>query len=74
MKSDKVSQDVRALRLANKLRRQIHKKAGKLKTEAEREAVLAMNARLDGVIFDLEARQAALSAFVARLCAAYDGR
>lgn len=76
MKSKKVTQDVRALRLANKLRRRINRKAGRLKAEVAagpghsdetkraRKAVVAVGARLDEVISTLEARRAAFLAIV----------
>jgi len=71
MKSNKVSQDERALRLANELRRHINKEAGRLKAEVTaerrhsgettraRKAVVAVGARLDEVISILEARRSA---------------
>ena len=67
MKSNKVGQDERALRLANNLRRRISKEAGRLKagiaaeprqsdeTMRARKAVLAVRVRLDELISTLEA-------------------
>jgi glycine/D-amino acid oxidase-like deaminating enzyme len=74
MKSNKVGQDERALRLANGLRRHINKEAGRLKaeitaelrhtdeTKRARKAVVAVGARLDQVISTLEARRSAFCA------------
>jgi hypothetical protein len=76
MKSNKVSQDEQALRLASKLRRHINKEAGRLKAEVTtgslhsdettraRKAVVAVGARLDEVILALEARRSAFCAIV----------
>jgi hypothetical protein len=67
MKTNKVRQDERALRLANNLRRRINKEAGRLKadiaaeprqsdeTMRARKAVLAVRVRLDELISTLEA-------------------
>lgn len=76
MKSNRVGQDERALRLANKLRRHINEEAGRLKAEVTaelrhtdetkraRKAVVAVGERLDEVISALEARRAAFHAIV----------
>jgi hypothetical protein len=76
MKSNRVGQDERALRLANKLKRHINEEAGRLKAEVTaelrhtdeikraRKAVVAVGARLDEVISALEARRTAFHAMV----------
>jgi hypothetical protein len=76
MKSNKVSQDERALRLANNLRHRINKEAGRLKAESTaepgqadendraRNAVEAVGARLDEVISTLEERRRAFRSIV----------
>jgi hypothetical protein len=76
MKSNRVGQDERALRLANKLKRHINEEAGRLKAEVTtgslhsdettraRKAVVAVGARLDEVISTLEARRSAFCAIV----------
>jgi hypothetical protein len=84
MKNDMVSPDARALRLANKLRRRVKKKAAKLKAQrpadleqVDREArarlaVKAVSRRLKDEIATLETRRATFSRLIEQL--SRDGR
>jgi hypothetical protein len=72
MKGDMVSHDARALRLANKLRRRVKKKAAKLKVQSPetgraRLAVLAVSRRLKDAIDTLEARRSAFAAVIEQM-------
>jgi hypothetical protein len=72
MKPDMVSHDARALRLANKLRRRVKKKAAKLETqspemERARLAVLAISRHLKDAIDTLEARRSTFAAVVEQM-------
>jgi hypothetical protein len=67
-----VSHDVRALRVASKLRRRVKKKAANLEaqspeTERARLAVLAINRRLKDAIDTLEARRSAFAAVIEQM-------
>ncbi|HZF34319.1 MAG TPA: hypothetical protein VE914_10995 [Candidatus Angelobacter sp.] len=72
MKGDMVSHDVRALRVASKLRRRVKKKAANLEaqspeTKRARLAVLAINRRLKDAIDTLEARRSAFAAVIEQM-------
>jgi len=67
-----VSHDVRALRVASKLRRRVKKKAANLEaqspeTKRARLAVLAINRRLKDAIDTLEARRSAFAAVIEQM-------
>ena len=67
-----VSDDVRALRLANKLKRRVKRKVAKLaasspETKRARIAVLAISRRLDDAIDTLETKRSTFAAIVEQM-------
>ena len=81
MRDGMIGEEVRALRLANRLGRHFTKKAGDLKaqaaagsrrageTERARQAVVAVRERLKEIIAFMETRQSATTTFAERLSA-----